>query len=103
MDSLREGDVFPLQGASALLFNVTGLSENYPDQIPIQSYSQEVFQVHSGFGRRKQYSKEEWEAQKPIIEQLYIVEEKTFKRVINILRTKHNFFPTYVIDIFSFS
>jgi hypothetical protein len=103
MDSFREEDVFTLQSASALSFNIAGgVNGNYPDQLPIQSRAQEAFQTHSGLGGRELYSKEQWEAQKPIIRQLYNLENKPFKRVIDILRTEHNFFPTYVLDIFLF-
>jgi hypothetical protein len=103
MDSFREGDVFPLQSASALPFNVTSLGTgNYLEKPPMQSCSQEVLQPHPGLGGRKIYSKEQWEAQKPIIKQLYIAENMSFKDVIDILRNEHNFFPTYDLDILLF-
>jgi hypothetical protein len=102
MDSFREEDGFVGHSASALPFNLNGgATGSYPGKHPMESRAQETFQEHSGLGGREQYSKERWEAQKPIIKQLYIVENKPFKRVINILRTEHNFFPTYVITSFN--
>jgi hypothetical protein len=47
-----------------------------------------------GLGGRKTYSKEQWDAQKPVIRRLYNEENKPFKRVIEILRMEHNFVPT---------
>ena len=103
MDSFRGEDVFTGQSVSALPSEITGgVTGNYPEQLPIQSRAQEAFKPHPALGGRELYSKERWEAQKPIIRQLYNLENKPFKRVIDILRTEHNFFPTYVLDIFLF-
>jgi hypothetical protein len=103
MDSFNEDDVFTVQSASALPANITGdVTGNYPEQLPTQSRAHEAFQPYHELGGRELYSKEQWEAQKPIIRQLYYLENKPFKRVVDILRTEHNFFPTYVVDIFLF-
>lgn len=45
---------------------------------------------------RELYSKEQWDAKKPVIWRLYNVDNKPYKRVVEILRTEHNFYPTYV-------
>jgi hypothetical protein len=50
-------------------------------------------------GARQMYSKEQWEAQKPVIWRLYNEENKPFKRVIEILRKEYNFVPTYVFPV----
>jgi hypothetical protein len=98
MDSFHEEDSFTAQSASALPFNITAeVAGSYPEQIPMESRAANASQPHPGLGGREQYSKEQWDAQKPVIRQLYNLENKPFKRVIDILRTEHNFFPTYVI------
>jgi hypothetical protein len=103
MDSFRKENGFTLQSASALPFNTTsGVTGSYPEKHPMESRAQETLQEHPGLGGRELYSKERWESQKPIIRQLYNLENKPFKSVIDILRTEHNFFPTYVIKIFLF-
>jgi len=66
----------------------------------MEPHIQEALQPHPGLGGRGLYSKEQWNAQKSVIQQLYNVENKPYKRVVNILRTKYNFFPTYVFKIF---
>jgi len=43
---------------------------------------------------RRQATPEEWEKLKPIIMQLYMTENKTYRQVAGILRDKHQFFPT---------
>jgi len=45
-------------------------------------------------GIRKQLGREEWEALRPLIEQLYIKERKTYPEVRDILRDEHDFEPT---------
>jgi hypothetical protein len=62
---------------------------------------QVVSQSHSGLGGRHLYSKEQWEAQKPIIYRLYNQENKPYNRVVEILCTEHQFFPTYIF-LFSY-
>ena len=46
--------------------------------------------------QRGVYSKEQWDAQKSNIWRLYNVENKPYKRVLEILRAEYNFHPTYV-------
>ena len=60
----------------------------------MESQTESALQRYPGLRSREQYSKEQWEAQKIFIEQLYHCEKKPFKRVIDILRTEYNFFPT---------
>ena len=85
MDFFNEEDVFTVQSASALPVNITGdVTGNYTEQLPMQSRAQEAFQPHPELGGRELYSKEQWEAQKPIIKQLYYLENKPFKRVIDL-------------------
>ena len=43
---------------------------------------------------KRQLKPEEWTALKPVIEQLYIVEGKTFEKVASILQEHYNFYPT---------
>jgi hypothetical protein len=54
-----------------------------------------------GLSGRQLYSKEQWDAQKPIIWRLYNQENMPFKRVIEILRNEYNFVPTYVFSFLS--
>lgn len=49
-------------------------------------------------GAREVFTEERWKGMKPIIRQLYTIERKPYGRVIEILRTEHDFFPTY--DVF---
>jgi len=103
MDSLHEEDCSTAQSASALPFNITARQiGRYHEQIPMELQAKLVPQPNPGLGGRELYSKEQWEAHKPIIRQLYNFENKPFKRVIDILRIEHNFFPTYVIILFLF-
>jgi len=75
MDSFRVEDVFTVQSASGLPFNIPGgVNGENLEQLPIQSHAQEAFQCNLGLGGRELYSKEQWEAQKPIIRQLYNLE-----------------------------
>lgn len=43
---------------------------------------------------RRQLTPEEWAAFRPIIERLYMHQNKTFKQVATILRNEYNFEPT---------
>jgi len=45
---------------------------------------------------KRQLSLEEWMALKPVIERLYIHENKTYEEVAKYLGRNHNFEPTYV-------
>jgi Clr5 domain len=104
MDSFHEDDNCTAQSASALPFYTTaGMRGSHSGQLPTESQAQPALQPHPGLRGRKQYSKEQWEARKPIIEQLYYHEEKPYTHVIEILEKEHDFFPTYVIQKFSFS
>jgi hypothetical protein len=44
--------------------------------------------------RREIYSKEQWLALKPFIQQLYIDEGQTFRKVAEYLHQHHDFNPT---------
>jgi hypothetical protein len=44
--------------------------------------------------RRKMYPKEQWLAMKPVIQQLYIDEGRTFAKVVEYLHENHGFNPT---------
>lgn len=44
--------------------------------------------------RREMYPKEQWLALKPIIQQLYVEERKTFNEVADHLQEHHDFSPT---------
>ena len=68
----------------------------------MEPHTQEALQRYPGLGGRELYSKAQWEAKKSVIRQLYNLENKPFKRVIEILRTEHDFFITYAIQIFFF-
>jgi hypothetical protein len=101
MDSLHEEDCSTAQSASALPFNITaGPIGSYHEQIPMELQAKLAPQPNPGLGGRELYSKEQWEAHKSIIRQLYNLENKPFKLVIDILRTEHNFFPTYATILF---
>jgi hypothetical protein len=52
--------------------------------------------------RSQIYSKEQWQALKPIIEQLYVVEGQTFVKVAQYLVKHHNFRVTEVKETFLF-
>jgi len=71
------------------------MAGSYPTQLQMELQPQLALQPRPGLGGRELYSKEQWEAQKTVIKQLYNHEKKPFKRVIDILRTEYNFFPTY--------
>lgn len=47
--------------------------------------------------RRGLYSKEQWDAKKPLIWSLYNVENKSYNQVVAILRDEYSFFPTYAV------
>ena len=42
------------------------------------------------------YSPRKWEEMRPIITQLYFVEDKTLRELKEILADQHDFHPTYV-------
>jgi Clr5 domain len=44
--------------------------------------------------RRKMYPKEQWLALKPVIQQLYVEEGRTFAKVAEYLQENHGFDPT---------
>ncbi len=46
--------------------------------------------------QRKVYTKEQWEALKPIIERLWLAEKLPFRLVAEVLKNEYDFFPTYV-------
>jgi hypothetical protein len=50
--------------------------------------------------KRQQPSREQWEILKPLIQRLYIEENKTLSRVTQILRDNHSFDPMYVYPAF---
>jgi hypothetical protein len=54
---------------------------------PVESRSQ--------MRRPRVYTKEEWEAQKNTIEQLYIIERKSLKEVTEFLGHNFGFYATY--------
>jgi hypothetical protein len=68
-----------------------------PGQVLSHASVKPVSQPPSGLGGRQLYSREQWETQKPVIYRLYNQENKPYIRVVEILRTKHNFFPTYIL------
>lgn len=76
--------------------------ELLPEQLLTQSLPQLVARSVPGRGERQLYSKEQWEAQKPIIRRLYNDENKPYNRVVEILGTEHNFFPTYATQFNSY-
>jgi hypothetical protein len=68
-----------------------------PGELISDQPDQPVPQSSLGLGGRQLYSKEQWDAQKQFIWRLYNQENKPFKRVMEILRTEHNFVPTYIL------
>ena len=44
--------------------------------------------------KRQQYSKEQWEAMKPIIQQLYRLENQKFEKVVAVLKDVYGYNPT---------
>jgi Clr5 domain len=92
-----------LEYASALPLPATAQVEvSLHGQLPVKLPAQQVVQPQPGLGGRQLYSKEQWEAQKPVIRLLYNVQNKPYNRVIDILWTEHNFFPTYATPIISY-
>lgn len=51
--------------------------------------------------RHGMYSKEQWGAMKPLIWNLYNVQKKTLKEVMEILRDEYDFSLTYVVSFHS--
>jgi hypothetical protein len=50
--------------------------------------------VREAKARRKMYPKEQWLAMKPVIQQLYADEGRTFAKVVEYLHEFHSFNPT---------
>jgi hypothetical protein len=73
------------------------MTTSNPGQLLPDILVQPAYQLSPGLSGRQLYSKEQWEAQKPVIYRLYNQENKPYSRVVEILRTKHNLFPTYVL------
>jgi hypothetical protein len=61
-------------------------------QRPIQTSGTEG--VREADARRNIYSKEQWQALKPVIERLYVTEGQTFIKVVEYLREHHGVKPT---------
>ncbi len=57
------------------------------------------FQPSLELPKRQIYTKEQWDARKEDIRRLYNVNNLPFKTVLDILRSKHDFFPTYVLPV----
>lgn len=69
----------------------------FPDSAePTQASITATLPLRSSTTTRKLLSAEEWLALRPLIEQLYIKERKTFPEVRDILRDNYNFEPTSV-------
>jgi hypothetical protein len=71
-------------------FDETSIPSECPTFLPIQRLEQTS--VRSAV--RKRLSNDEWESLKPLIQRLYIDENRTFSYVANVLRAEHQFFPT---------
>jgi hypothetical protein len=81
--------------ASALPFAFPpNTREFFACQLPEQTSVQQLAQYSTWLGGKGIYSKEQWDIQKPVIRQLYNVENKPYKRVMEILRNEYNFSPT---------
>jgi hypothetical protein len=76
--------------------------ELLPEQLLAQSLPHPAARSVPGRGGLQLYSKEQWEAQKPIIRRLYNHENKPYNRVVDILGAEHNFFPTYATQFYSY-
>jgi hypothetical protein len=55
------------------------------------STSQEVSSGHLGI---REMTRQQWESLKPLIQRVYIEENKPFPYLVNILRDEHGFEPT---------
>jgi len=84
--------------------NPSALSMADPILTPIAILGQEMqaelrTQSQRGPGGRELHSKEQWEAIKPFIRLLYVIGNKPYKRVVEILRTYHDFILTYELNL----
>jgi len=69
----------------------------YPGQLPNISPTHATpsdDQASNVQSHRQILSKDRWEELRPLIQRLYIDENKTFKAITEILREIHNFVPT---------
>jgi hypothetical protein len=68
----------------------------YPENTAISTLStgSEAQQTSSTTGLRQQLSRQEWEVLKPLIERLYIEEDRTFAYIADFLSTQNKFRPT---------
>jgi hypothetical protein len=98
MDIPYDPIAFPT-GASALLSAVSFHHADTPEiqllqfqkiqeSIPVQRLSI----VASG---KREISRQRWEEMKPLIQRAYIMENKTFRQLRNILRAEYGVEPTY--------
>lgn len=81
--------------------DASALSHVFPSNLPEpgperQLEPQRAAGPSTEFKGRELYSKEQWEDKKWTIWHLYNIEKNTYKRVVEILRTEHEFYPTYV-------
>ena len=85
------------------LVHATAVSHTFPSNMQELCYEGQIaaypaIEPHAEPPSRGQYSKEQWEIQKPVIWHLYNVENKPYRRVVEILRTDYSFYLTYVIS-----
>lgn len=53
-------------------------------------------QMASGPRSKREMSRQQWEMVRPTIQRVYIDENQSFNYLAHILRTEHDFQPTYV-------
>lgn len=98
MEALRPKDVETADGPT-LPFEASAASLSAPNpqttsrfvSIQTSGYSRPIAKQMS---RPRQLSQEEWESLKPVLDLLYIQEDKTLESVRRILRDKHHLFLT---------
>jgi hypothetical protein len=94
---IMEDNEMPEATASPLVFPQPLVPSTFPPPLVLSMFPPPPLQVPPRPQKRapKIYTKEEWEAQRGIIEQLYITEKKTLEEVTEFLEHNHGFYATY--------
>jgi Clr5 domain len=89
-------DLFEMSTFAAALPTEKQIAEQNLNNIPDEQSSQHLF-VYPNVSREpgvRKMSSRQWESLKPLIERIYIIENKPFHYVAQLLRDEHGFEPT---------
>jgi hypothetical protein len=62
--------------------------------VELPQYGSTFQEVSSGHPGIREMTRQQWESLKPLIQRVYIEENKPFPYLVNILRDEHGFEPT---------